>query len=80
MRTFEVLASGKKLITTNASITDEPFFDPQRIRVIDRKNPYIPTSFVNAVIPAMSEDFLNRYDLRSWVNDLLAPVLTSDSN
>ena len=80
MRTFEVLASGKKLITTNASITDEPFFDPQRILVIDRKNPYIPKSFVNAVIPAMSDDFLNRYDLRSWVNDLLAPVLTGVSN
>ena len=48
--------------------------------MIDRKNPYIPKSFVNAVIPAMSDDFLNRYDLRSWVNDLLAPVLTGVSN
>lgn len=34
MRTFEVLASGAILVTTNAAIESEPFFDPDRIVVV----------------------------------------------
>ena len=31
MRTFEVLASGRKLITTNRSIINHEFYDPLRM-------------------------------------------------
>lgn len=31
MRTFEVLASGSVLVTTNESVREEPFFDPSRV-------------------------------------------------
>ena len=36
MRTFEALATGAVLVTTNASIRSEPFYDDERVVVIDR--------------------------------------------
>lgn len=74
MRTFEVLASGKKLITTNARIAEEPFFDCRRILIIDREAPVIPRDFLAEPIPPISEEFLEKYGLAGWTREVLAPV------
>lgn len=71
MRTFEVIASGKKLITTNKKIAEHDFYDPARICVIDRSAPVIPEGFFEKQTPALSGDFIARYSLRGWIMDIL---------
>lgn len=73
MRTFEVIASGKKLITTNRKIVEHDFYDPARICVIDRNNPTIPDDFLKAPTPALSEDFIAHHSLRGWILDIMSP-------
>ena len=46
MRTFETLAAGKKLITTNKYITNEPFYNPEYIQVIDTDNYRLDVDFI----------------------------------
>ena len=70
MRTFEVLASGKKLITTNKSIQNHDFYDPTRICIIDRHNPYIPEEFFLSKIKPLPDDFYLKYSLRGWLMDI----------
>src|SRR5690606_29410790 len=77
MRTFEVLASGAILVTSNSAIINEPFFDPTRVFVISAD----PT-------PAQVEDlwrtigglphprdlpsgFFN-YSLQAWVSRIVS--------
>lgn len=64
MRTIEVLALGKKLITTNEWIKDEPFYNETLICVIDRKNPIVEKEFFNAV--ALRCD-MSPYHIDNWV-------------
>ncbi len=48
-RTIISLAQGKKVITTNKHITDDPlFFDNPNIRIIDRINPTLDKDFINS--------------------------------
>lgn len=72
MRTFEVIASGKKLITTNRKIVDHDFFNPARICVIDRNTPTIPLDFFQVPVPALSEEFIAQYSLRGWILDIMS--------
>jgi hypothetical protein len=71
MRTFEVLASGKKLITTNSAIRNEPFFDPSLICVIDRKEPIIPPDFISGLTPPIHESFFVKNSLNGWLYEIL---------
>jgi hypothetical protein len=66
MRTFETLAAGTKLITTNKEIMHEPFYDPSYIYIIDKKNPQIDSCFVydqDYQIPNQIEN----YSIHSWL-------------
>lgn len=71
MRTFEVLASGKKLITTNESIASHDFYSPDRICIIDRESPNIPASFFERKADALPQAFFERNSLRGWMSELL---------
>lgn len=71
MRTFEVIASGKKLITTNKNIVAHDFYDPARICVIDRNCPSIPDDFLKGPTPALSEEFIAHHSLRGWILDIM---------
>lgn len=45
-RLIWALAQGKKVITTNSHITEMPFFDSNRIQIIDRTLPIINIEFI----------------------------------
>ena len=45
-RTIESLARKKKIITTNQSVKDYPFYNPKNIYVIDRENPHINKRYI----------------------------------
>lgn len=64
MRTIEVLAMGKKLITTNPHIMKEPFYSVNNVLVIDRQQPLIdPDFFKREAKPVDMSALL----LKNWV-------------
>ena len=76
MRTFEVLASGAVLVTTNAAITREPFFDPARVLVLPREfadqGPDDLRAQLDKITPADGPpDLFDNYSLESWVRAII---------
>lgn len=81
MRTFEVLASGAILVTTNAAVRAEPFYDPDRIVVVPSDPAEIDAPALHAQLAARArpvgppENF-GDYSLASWVRQIAAPSST----
>jgi glycosyltransferase involved in cell wall biosynthesis len=72
MRTIESLALGRKLITTNETIREYPFFDPQTIFVVDRRNPVVPESFfLESAGPDVAAK-MHEYEITKWVSKVLS--------
>ncbi len=71
MRTFESLAFGKKLITTNLQIKKEPFFDESWIYILDRKNPHVDVGWVRA-IPSSNKPDMSQYHINNWLVGLFS--------
>lgn len=71
MRTLEVLGSGIKLITTNESIVQEPFYDDNNILVISCDNPIVPKDFLNC---KSSKIDMSDYSLKSFLNKIFLSV------
>lgn len=75
MRTFEVLASGAALVTTNAAIIREPFYDPKRIVVLDDADRIDAETIWRKVdslpIPRGAPAGFGVYSLQSWVSILI---------
>lgn len=76
MRTFEVLASGAVLVTTNAQVRREPVFDPDWVVILE--NPADPHA-AERVAAAMERRVegcrapgIEQYSLARWVDRLMA--------
>ncbi len=75
MRTFEVLASGSVLVTTNAAIVREPFFDPRYVFVLPTElNDWDLIDFFaqldSTSAPLGRPQAFERYSLESWVRTI----------
>jgi len=70
IRTFEVLASGKKLITTNADIQNYPFYDPDNIMITDRENVILDPGFFSTPFKTIEQSILYRMSLDSFIECL----------
>ena len=70
MRTFEALASGKKLLTTNSDIKNYPFYDSENIQILNRKNLEINPSFFKTPFKNIDENLVNKMSLDSWIECL----------
>ena len=68
MRTFETLASGKKLLTTNRDIVNYPFYHPQNIVVVTRDQPEIPDTFFQNSPFSIPQQHLEMMSLDSWID------------
>ena len=68
IRTFEVLASGKKLITTNSDIKNYPFYNPHNILVIDRENIQIDPEFFKTDFKEIDPETLYKMSLNSFMD------------
>lgn len=71
MRTFEVLASGVKLITTNKAIKDTNLYDKNNVLIVDRENPVIDKYFIKMPFNQYDEAVLKEYAISSWVKKML---------
>jgi hypothetical protein len=70
MRTFEVIASGRKLVTTNINILSQDFYEPDRIAVIKRGEPSLPDGFLLKNPPPVTEIFKRKYSLKGWLSEI----------
>ena len=71
MRTFESLGAGRKLVTTQRELVNEPFFDADEIFVIGLHGDYPPLSFLRR--PAHLPAAMQAYSLRNWLLQMLGP-------
>lgn len=70
IRTFEILAAGKKLVTTNVGIRSYDFYDSRSIYILNRRNPTIPSDFLFTETldrPLLSD----KYSLKCWVDEVI---------
>lgn len=70
MRTFEVLASGKKLITTNTDIKNYPFYSKENVLIVDRKHISLSSEFFETPFRQMDQGVLEKMSLNSWIDCL----------
>jgi len=70
IRTFEVLASKRKLITTNSDIKNYPFYNPENILVIDRENIVLSSDFFQTDFRNIDEKILYMMSLDSFIECL----------
>lgn len=68
IRTFEVLGSGAKLITTNANIVHEEFYNPNQIMIIDRNAIKADLSFFTSSSIHCDMKF---YHIDTWLERIL---------
>lgn len=69
MRTFESLGAGRKLVTTQRELVNEPFFDPHEVFVLGLHGDFPPLSFLRG--PAHPAAAIQAYSLRQWLLRLL---------
>jgi len=69
-RIFEALAYQKKLITTNASVKNYDFYNPQNIMIIDPDTIIIDEAFFKTPYQPLPEAIYNKYTIESWVNSV----------
>lgn len=68
MRTFETLASGKKLLTTNSDIKNYPFYDAENIMILNRGQIEIAAEFFKSDFKKLDPENLEMMTLDSWIN------------
>lgn len=71
IRTFEVLAAGKKLLTTNARVRGYDFYSTERIAVLDRRAPRVDRAFFEEPPPPLDPRQQARYSIRAWADEVL---------
>lgn len=72
MRTFETLGAGKKLITTNKNIINEPFFDSDYIDVIDAVDINLDIDFIKRKPSVLLQDKIKNYSIENYIYKLLS--------
>jgi hypothetical protein len=72
IRTFDIMRSAKKMVTTNKDIVNYDFFGYGNVFLIDRTNPQIPASFIERKFKPYSDEILDFYSVDGWLRDVLS--------
>lgn len=67
-RVFESLAFQRKLITTNASVKNYDFYNPENILVINPDDVVIHKSFFTTPYVPLPDDIYNKYTISHWAD------------
>lgn len=72
MRALEAPMFGKKLITNNPSIVDEPFYHPANIYILGSEHDSGRTirEFLDTPPVEIDKEILDKYDITTWINKL----------
>lgn len=71
MRTIETIGAGRKLITTNSSIRQYDFYNPDNILIIDRNSPVIDKTFCKSNYLPIPQRVYYKYSLDGWIEEVL---------
>lgn len=74
MRVFEVLGSGKKLVTTNEDVKKYPFYNTNNIYIIDRSNIVLDRSFFGTPFQKIDSDLYERMSISGWLEEIFFPA------
>lgn len=72
IRSFEVIGSRRKLITTNHDVKNYDFYHPDNIFVIDRNNPKINPSFFRSTSYTLDKALRYKYSINGWIDDIIS--------
>ncbi len=71
MRTFEALGARKKLLTTNSTIKDADFYNPNNICILERNNTSIPKEFFSTPYEDLSDSLYYKYSIEGWLQEVI---------
>tara|TARA_R100000935_G_scaffold31937_1_gene52465 strand:+ start:1186 stop:2121 length:936 start_codon:yes stop_codon:yes gene_type:complete len=71
-RIFEGLGTGKKIITTNKSVSNYDFYRPENILIIDSLNPIIPMKFLDEKAIEIPESIKSKYRREAWIKTIFS--------
>jgi len=71
IRTFETLAAGKKLITTNKNIITEPFYNPEIINIVEPDNFRLDLDFIKRNPKFSLKEKIKDYSIENYIYKLL---------
>ncbi|HEY1405823.1 MAG TPA: capsular biosynthesis protein CpsH [Spirochaetota bacterium] len=71
MRTIEILGARRKLITTNAAISQYDFYRPENICIVDREKCQIDESFLRSPFVDPDPAVYEYYSMGRWIADIL---------
>lgn len=69
-RVFESLKYKKKLITTNKTVIDYPFYNSNNILILDENNFNQIQSFIEIPYQEIDVQITNTYSFSNWFNNL----------
>lgn len=69
LRLMEAVFQGKKLITNNIHVLEEPFYDSSKIFLLKNDNWDELVDFLYAPYEAYDEELLDRYDVSNWLRE-----------
>lgn len=72
MRTIEMVGMNKKIITTNHTIKEYDFYNPNNVYIIDRKNIKLESVFFESQYEPLSNQIYIKYSLEQWIKDILS--------
>ena len=70
-RVIWALSQGKKIISTNSSLKDLPFYNPCQILIIDRNNPILDIEFIKDHSKFETHALIKGLQISKWVNHIL---------
>lgn len=70
MRTFEALAAGKKLITTNTDLINYPFYSLRNTTILNRDDIVLHEDFFKSPFQELESNVLEKMSLNSWIHCL----------
>lgn len=66
-RIFEALAMQRKIITTNKSISQYDFYNPNNILILDENSSInVPSDFLNTPYEPLNDDIYYKYTIENW--------------
>ncbi len=69
-RVFEAMAFQKKLITSNKSIKNYDFYNPNNILIVDKSDLVFDNSFFETSYEPLPDEIYKKYTLNSWVENV----------
>jgi len=70
-RVIEALAHGKKVITTNACIKNESFYNPEQIQIIDYQKPEMDIAWIRQKSSFSVDKYFSDLELSVWIKSLI---------